>query len=96
MTDKRLLLFGQVVAGVCIVGVIGWAITRGLQHSRATTAQRAQRAAESAEFWRDRVVARICGGFVIYRLRDGSHVLASRSTTPDRVADIDTVCGGSK
>lgn len=96
MTDKRLLLFGQVVAVVCIAAVGVWAITRGLQHSRETTAARAQRAAETAEFWRDRVVARICGGHVIYRLRDGSHVLASRSTTPDRVADLETVCGGSK
>lgn len=96
MTDKRLLIFGQAVAVVCIVAVIGWAITRGLQHSRETTAQRAQRAAESAEFWRDRVVARICGSVIIYRLRDGRHVLASRSTTPDRVADLETVCGGSK
>lgn len=96
MADNRLLRFGQVVAGACIVSVIGWAATRGLQHGRETTAQRAQRAAEQAEFWRGRVVARICGGHVIYRLRDGSHVLNARTTTPDRVADLETVCGASK
>ncbi|MEQ1697858.1 MAG: hypothetical protein ABL901_18655 [Hyphomicrobiaceae bacterium] len=85
----------QIVAAVGIVSLATAALWI-VRTSRATDAIKSSERTYVDAFWSGRVVALICGTHVIYRLRDGTYALYSRTTNPDKIENINTVCGGKQ